>query len=371
MNPRRDVPETRRTVVDRIHGSHDRQQHLGRTDVAGGLLPADVLFAGLQGQPQRRLSVDVPGDPHQPPGKHALVPLTGGEKTGVGAAEAHGHSEALGAADDDVRAHFSGGCQQAQAEQIGGDDAHHVALPALADERLQVRDGPAGGGILDEPGERVGRRFSARGIRDQFHPDGCRAGAHHLQGLREGVLGNEQLAARSAAPRVSLLLHVEGQEHGFRGCGALVQHGGVGDVHGREVRDHGLEIQQGLQTALGDLRLIGRVGGVPARVLEDVPEDDGGRVAVVVAHADAGSERPVGIGDVPGFAQKLLFGEGLRQFQRTREPNALRHGPLHQLFEGAQAQNREHPLDLRGAGADVPRRKQLPKRIPVICLFHG
>ena len=45
---------------------------------------------------------------------------------------------------------------------------------------------------------------------------------------------------------------------------------------GRPVRsdDHGLEFEQRLEPPLRDLRLVRRVCGVPARVLEDVPEDD-------------------------------------------------------------------------------------------------
>lgn len=40
--------------------------------------------------------------------------------------------------------------------------------------------------------------------------------------------------------------------------------------------------------ALGDLGLVGRVLSVPAGVLQQVAQDDGGQVGVVVAHADEG-----------------------------------------------------------------------------------
>ena len=363
VDPRRDVPETRGAVVDGVHGGHHRQQHLRRADIAGGLLPADMLLAGLQGKAQRPLPVGIPGDPHQTAGDHALVALPGGEKAGVRAAETHGHAEALGAADDDVRAHFPRRLEQAQAQQVGGDDAEDSVFPAMADEPLDVRNRPAGGGVLDERGKGVGRRFGPVGAGDDLNAQRRGAGAHHLQGLRKGILANEQLAP-------SLLLHVEGQKHRFGGCGPLVEQGGIGNIHGRELHDHGLEIQQGFQAALGDLRLIGRVGGVPARVLEDVPEDDGRGMAVIVAHADVGPRRPVGGGDLPGFAQQLLLGQRLRQLQLTREPDAFGHRPLHQLFQGTQAQRGQHLPDLRRAGADVPRRKQLPKRTPSICLVH-
>src|SRR3546814_9110392 len=40
------------------------------------------------------------------------------------------------------------------------------------------------------------------------------------------------------------------------------------DLHRQagQVGDHGLEVEQGLEAPLGDLRLVGRVGGVPTRV---------------------------------------------------------------------------------------------------------
>ena len=53
-------------VVDGVHARHDRQQHLGRADVGGGLLPADVLLAGLERHPQGAVSVAVRGDVRVP-----------------------------------------------------------------------------------------------------------------------------------------------------------------------------------------------------------------------------------------------------------------------------------------------------------------
>ena len=47
--------------------------------------------------------------------------------------------------------------------------------------------------------------------------------------------------------------------------GRLVQQRGIGDLHPRQVADQGLEDQQRLQPSLRDLRLIGRIGGVPGR----------------------------------------------------------------------------------------------------------
>ncbi len=57
-----------------------------------------------------------------------------------------------------------------------------------------------------------------------------------------------------------------GHGHGFGGGGGFVEQRGVGDFQAGQVDDHLLEIHQRFQAALGDFGLVGRVGGVPARV---------------------------------------------------------------------------------------------------------
>ena len=54
MHPAGDRRQAGGAVVAGIHRGHDGQQDLGGADVAGGLVAADVLFAGLQRQPVRR-----------------------------------------------------------------------------------------------------------------------------------------------------------------------------------------------------------------------------------------------------------------------------------------------------------------------------
>ena len=91
-------------VVDGVKAGHDRQQHLGGADVAGGLVTTDVLLAGLQGQAQGRVAFGIAGLAHQASGDVALVVLAGGEESSMGAPEAHRHTEALQTANGDVGA---------------------------------------------------------------------------------------------------------------------------------------------------------------------------------------------------------------------------------------------------------------------------
>ena len=57
-----DLLQALRAVVAGIHGRHAGQQRLGRADVAGGLLAANVLLAGLQRKPQGRAAARILGD---------------------------------------------------------------------------------------------------------------------------------------------------------------------------------------------------------------------------------------------------------------------------------------------------------------------
>ena len=80
------------------------QQHLGGADVRRGLLPADVLLTGLEGEAQRRAAGGVGGHADQAAGQRPGEGVAGGEEGGVGTAEAHRHAEALRRADGDVGA---------------------------------------------------------------------------------------------------------------------------------------------------------------------------------------------------------------------------------------------------------------------------
>ncbi len=76
------------------------------------------------------------------------------------------------------------------------------------------------------------------------------------------------------------------QRHGFRGCGGLVEQRRVGELHPGEVAHHGLEVQERLEPALRDLRLVRGVRRVPRGVLEHVALDDRRRDRVGVSQAE-------------------------------------------------------------------------------------
>ena len=72
--------------------------------------------------------------------------------------------------------------------------------------------------------------------------------------------------------------------HGRRLCGSggAVVDGGVGGVHAGEGADHGLVLKDGLEHPLGELGLVGGVGGEEGLLAGDAL-DDGGDVVLVGA----------------------------------------------------------------------------------------
>ena len=75
----RDRGQALGTVVDGVGAGHHGEQHLRGADVAGRLLPADVLLPGLQRQAVGDVAVGVHRDTDQAPRQLAGQPLADGE----------------------------------------------------------------------------------------------------------------------------------------------------------------------------------------------------------------------------------------------------------------------------------------------------
>ncbi|MNN82750.1 hypothetical protein D3C81_1997160 [compost metagenome] len=61
--------------------------------------------------------------------------------------------------------------------------------------------------------------------------------------------------------------------HRFSSGGRFVKQRSGGNIQPGQIQRHLLEVQQRLQAALGDFRLIRRIGGVPAWVFQHVAQD--------------------------------------------------------------------------------------------------
>ncbi len=279
MDALRDAFEARRAVPDRIHAGHVGEQHLRGADVRIGLLAADVLLARLQGHAQGRLATGILRHADDAAGHRALVLVQAGEEGGVRAAVAHRHAKALAGTEGDVGAHRARGFRQHQRHQVAGDGADGVLRLELRDHCGEVLELALRIGRLQQRAEDVVVGSFLRRAEDQLEAEPGGAGAHHVEGLREGVFIDEEGVALRLA---------RAARHGHRlgGGGRLVEQRGVGELHASQVDHHLLIVEQGFEAALGDLGLIGRVGGVPAGILEQVALDHRRRVGAVVAEAD-------------------------------------------------------------------------------------
>ena len=156
-NAQGDAAQALRPVITRVHPRDDREQGLRCTNVAGGLVAADVLFAGLDGHAQGGVALGVFADADDAAGHLADVFGLGRDERGVRAAEAHGDAEALRAADGDVGAEFARGRDERQGEQVGGHDDERADFVCRFDDGAVVFDASVGGGVLEDEAADVGR----------------------------------------------------------------------------------------------------------------------------------------------------------------------------------------------------------------------
>ena len=346
VGPGGDAPEAGRSVPGGVQPGDHGEQHLGGADVRGGLLPADVLLACLEGQAQRRRAVRVDRHPHEAAGERPLLGVTDRHEPGVGTSVTHGHPEALCGTDHHVGAHLTGRLEQAAGEEVGRDGDERSTVVRPSDHGGEVPDPSAGTRVGDEDAEGVVRlEVGLRVAHDDLEPQRLGPGGDDLDHLGVAVgVDQEHLAGRPGRPT----------EQGHRlGCGGgLVEQGGVRHVHAGEVRHHRLEVEQRLEATLGDLRLVRGVRRVPGGVLEHVAEDDRWRDGAVVAAADQRGVHPVAGSDAPEPIQGgLLVQAG--ESQGFTLPDVRGHHGVEELVEGVEPEGGQHGADLVGVRPDV------------------
>ena len=214
--------------VDR--SGHGAQGLIG-ADVGGGLLPADVLFPGLEGEHKTPVALGVGGLAHNPAGQLPHHGLFTGHKAQVGAAKGERHAQGLALSHGDVHAVLPRGFQQAQGDGVdphndlrprpvgGGDNGVHILQHTEIVGALDIDRG----GIPGQNRLQGGRVGGTAVHRQDGHRDipALAIGLNHRQGL--GVCG----AGDHHAGALSLLAH----EDGLRGGNRTVIDRGVGHLH--------------------------------------------------------------------------------------------------------------------------------------------
>jgi len=339
VNAEGDFPESLGSVEQGVHGSKDGEENLGGTDVAGGAVAADVLFAGLEGKAVGGAAGGVFGDADEAAGEEALVGELGGEVGGVGAAEADGDAEALGVADGDIGAEFARRGEKEKGEGIGDDDGEGAGVADLFQRGTEVVNAAVGFRVGENAGEEFRGEVGGEVGRFMNFPteDG---GA----GVDDGGGGGVEAGGDPEGVAFRLVDGGVGKEDGLSSGGALVEEGGVGDLHPGEFEDHGLEVEEGFEAALRDLGLIRGVGTVPAGILDDVAAEHRGRDGAVVAESDEGAAGLVLGEDFFEFRQGGGFGGGGGGVGGGGGREAGWKGRLDEILKGFEAKEAEHLL---------------------------
>ena len=268
------------------------------------------------------------------------------------AAEAHGHAEPLRGADADVRAPLAGGREARQREQVRSRHDFGAGGVRRLHHRRVINHRAVGGGVLQQHAAHVvpGVVKVVLVAHDNLQPESVRARAAHLDGLRVALLGDQELGLLPAVDR-------RAHRHRFRRGGALVQERRLRHRHAGEVRNHRLVVQERLQAALRDLRLVRRVLRVPAGVLQHVAQDDGGDVRAVVPRALVGLEHLVLARHRLEHGQVLALRERLRPLTHLHAVVAADvrgHGRVHERVHGLEPDVLGHRRLIRLGRAVVP-----------------
>ena len=134
----------------------------------------------------------------------------------------------------------------------------------------------------------------------------------------------------------------EGNAHGLSGSSRLVQKRRARNRQTGEILDEGLEVQKSLKSPLGDLRLIGRVRGVPSGTLEHIALDDTRNDRVGVAESDHRGEHTVTRRDVAHLCCHLRLGATCRNLERLTPVDDARNNRVGQFIETAVPNGGEH-----------------------------
>jgi hypothetical protein len=285
-----------------------------------------VLLAGLQGEAVRRPAGVVHGHAHEPAGQMACQPFADRDVAGVRPAVEQGGTEALGRSHDDVGAELARGHEQGERQQVGGHRDQRPARSCRSGRLAQVADRARAPGVgQHHPEEVVLRQRLGDVDLDDLDTDRVGTRAQDVEGLWQGVAVDQDaggpLLARDTAH----------DRDGLGDCRTLVEQRRVGSRQPREIADHGLEVDQRLESALADLRLVRRVGGVPRRILQHVAPDHRGCDGRMVAEADHRDGHDVPTGELVQLGARLGLGGGGGQVQLGGAPDAARDSGVGQL----------------------------------------
>src|SRR5579862_1090577 len=147
-------------------------------------------------------------------------------------------------------------------------------------ERLVIINGSVRCRILNERAEDAVRKLECSGIADvNFDAERQCTRLNNGDYLGMTFIGNKKYAP------FGTVLDAEAHGHSFGGGGGFIEQRRIGDFHAGEIDDHCLKIEERLEAALSDFRLIGSVLRVPSRILENISANDTGGNRIGIAGA--------------------------------------------------------------------------------------
>ena len=172
-------------MINRIHGGHDGEQNLRRTNVAGGLLASDVLLTSLQRKSIRRPTRRILRDADQATGQTAFQGVFHRHECRMRTAETQRHAETLTVPHTDVSAKLTRCTQQRQRQQICRHNEKCANRVHSLGQSTEIMHGSEGVWILDKnSGETVRRKISLKISDLDVNTDGTHASANHIDVLR-------------------------------------------------------------------------------------------------------------------------------------------------------------------------------------------
>jgi len=270
----------------------------------------------------------------------------------VGAAETDGDAEALGVADGDVSTELAGRGEKEEGERISDHDGEGTGLPNPGQGGTKVVDAAVGFGVSDDAGEEFGGEIfrEVRGFED-FPAEGGGAG------VDDGGGGGMETGAEPKGVPFRLVDGGVGERGGLSGGGALIEQRGVGDFKSGQFHDHGLEVEEGLQPALGDFRLIRGVGAVPTRILDDVSPKHRWRDRAMITEPNQGAMGLVLGQDLFQRGQGSGLRTGGREIGGRDGGEARGKSGMDEVFECFEAEEGEHLLLVLLGGAEMARKE--------------
>ena len=150
----------------------------------------------------------------------------------------------------------------------------------------------------------------------------------------------------------------DGHHHAFGGRGGTVVHGSIRNFHASEFADHGLEFEDRLQRALGNFRLIWRVGGQKLAARDERIDDD----RPVVRIGAGAEETGVAVAVFAGALAKPVYDFGFRHLARNFQvaiEAVFRRDGSEQIVDRARADGLQHGFAVGGRFRQITHRDYL------------